>query len=85
MRTFLTRVGLLGFRFACNFVFKHNAITNEPLLTNFQETNNSYLRNIARTNKLRLPIHLTNTEFRAQEHVNKLTLTNLTIYLTNKK
>jgi hypothetical protein len=27
---------------------------------NFQETNNSYLRNIAQTNKLRIPIHLTN-------------------------
>jgi sRNA-binding regulator protein Hfq len=38
--------------------------------------------NIARTNKLLLPIHLTNTEPRAYQHFNKLTLRNLTIYLT---
>jgi hypothetical protein len=40
--------------------------------------------NIARTDKLRLPVHLTDTEPRAYEHFNKLTLTNLTIYLMKK-
>jgi hypothetical protein len=41
--------------------------------------------NTARTNKLRPPIHSTNTAPRACEHFNKLTLTNLTIYLMKKK
>jgi hypothetical protein len=41
--------------------------------------------NIARTNKLLLPIHFTNTEPRAYEHFNKLVLTNLTIYLIKNK
>jgi hypothetical protein len=41
--------------------------------------------NIAWTNKLRLPIHLANTEPGAYEHFNKLTLTNLIIsYEKNK-
>jgi hypothetical protein len=39
---------------------------------------------IAQTDKLRLPIYLMNTEPRAYEHLNKLTLTNLTIYLMKK-
>jgi hypothetical protein len=36
--------------------------------------------NIARTNKLRLQMQLTNIKPRAYEHCNKLTLTNLTKY-----
>lgn len=42
----------------------------------FQETNS-----IARTNKLRLPVPLTNTKPCAYKHFNKFTLTNLTICL----
>jgi hypothetical protein len=40
--------------------------------------------NIARTNKLRPPVHLADTELRAYEYFNKLTLINLTIYLMKK-
>jgi hypothetical protein len=40
--------------------------------------------NIARANKLRLPIHLMNTKPHAYEHLKKLTLINLTIYLIKK-
>jgi hypothetical protein len=41
-------------------------------------------RNIERTNKLNLQVHLANTEPRAYEYFNKLTLTNLTTKLTYK-
>jgi hypothetical protein len=41
--------------------------------------------NIARTNKLRLPIHLTNTEPSAYEHFKKWTLTNIKNIFYEKK
>jgi hypothetical protein len=59
--------------------------TGESLLTNLQETEQFVFTNIARTNKLRLPIHLMNTEPRPYKHFNTLTLTNLTIYLAWEK
>lgn len=37
--------------------------------------------NIAQTNKLWLPLHLMNTEPCAYKHFNKLTLTNVMIYI----
>jgi hypothetical protein len=40
--------------------------------------------NIAQTNKLWLPIDLTNSEPLTYEHFNKLTLTNLMIYLMKR-
>jgi hypothetical protein len=40
--------------------------------------------NIVRTNKLRPPIHLVNTEPCAYEHFNKLISTDLMLYLTEK-
>jgi hypothetical protein len=39
---------------------------------------------VMRSNKLRLPIRLANTEHRAYEHFNQQSLTNLTIYLMKK-
>jgi hypothetical protein len=59
--------------------------TGEPLLTNFQETNNPYLRTLHGPINCELPVHLTNKKPRAYEHLNKLTLTNSTIYLMETK
>jgi hypothetical protein len=39
--------------------------------------------NIARTNKLRLPIHIANTEPRAYEHFNKLNFKDISYEVLN--
>jgi hypothetical protein len=51
--------------------------------TTYEPSRNNKLEfmNMARTNKLLFPIYLTNREPRVYEYFNKLTLTNLTIYL----
>jgi hypothetical protein len=63
------------------FMYEYNRTSSYELSTNEKLV----FTNIARTNELLLSIHLTNPEPRAYEHNNKLTLTNLTIYLMKRK
>jgi hypothetical protein len=65
-------------------IIQMQVYTGKPLHMKFSRNKQFAFTNIVQANELRLTIHLVNTEPCAYEHFNKLTLTNLMMYLMEK-